>query len=79
MKRLVLGVGYSINVAGAGALPFVLHHASREIRQMMVNSRAYLVALALMVGVLTSELGLLLANIPQLGGRILPKETGVQG
>jgi hypothetical protein len=46
-----------------------------------ISRRAYLLALALMVGMLlASELVLLLlANRPRLGGPIFPKEAEVQG
>jgi hypothetical protein len=45
-----------------------------------ISRRAYLLALALMVGMLlASELVLLLANRPRLGGPRFPKEAEVQG
>ena len=65
------------NSSGGG---YKAPHSEREDADATSNqTQPYQTSASAMVGVLASELVLLLANRVQLGGPILPKETGVQG
>jgi hypothetical protein len=80
LLSLAWSVCYSRNIRRAGHYPSQsAARLTKVSRGMTVSRRAYLLALALMVGVLlASELVFLPANMTQLGGPIFPEETELQ-